>query len=89
MPTIDLVLKGGVQWRIHGANSMVKVAKNVLCLGFVDGGLEPGRDFTTSMVIGGHQLEDSLLEFDLVSSRLGFTSSLLLHNSTCSQIRVF
>ncbi|KHN03052.1 hypothetical protein glysoja_009918 [Glycine soja] len=36
--TIDLVLKGGFQWRIYGANSMVKVAKNVLCLAFVDGG---------------------------------------------------
>ncbi|KAJ1427216.1 Xylanase inhibitor, C-terminal [Sesbania bispinosa] len=88
VPTIDLILKGGVQWRMYGANSMVKVAKNVLCLGFVDGGL-PGSPISTSIVIGGHQLEDNLLEFDLVSSKLGFSSSLRLHNAKCSHFRVF
>ncbi|TKY54044.1 Basic 7S globulin [Spatholobus suberectus] len=88
VPTIDLVLKGGVQWRIYGANSMVKVAKNVLCLGFVDGGLEPGSPIATSIVLGGHQMEDNLLEFDLVSSKLGFSSSLLLYNASCSHFRV-
>ncbi|KAK7264515.1 hypothetical protein RJT34_32124 [Clitoria ternatea] len=89
VPTIELVLKGGVQWRIFGTNSMVKVAKkNVLCLGFVDGGVDSGV-ITTSIVIGGYQLEDNLLEFDLVSSKLGFSSSLLLHNASCSHFRVF
>lgn len=88
VPTIDLVLKGGVQWRIYGANSIVKVGKNVSCLAFVDGGLEPGSPIATSIVIGGYQIEDNLLEFDLVSSRLGFSSSLLLHNASCSHFRV-
>ena len=88
VPTIDLVLKGGVQWRIYGANSMVKVSKNVLCLGFVDGGLEPGSPIATSIVIGGYQMEDNLLEFDLVSSKLGFSSSLLLHMASCSHFRL-
>ena len=41
-----------------GANSMVKVKENVLCLGVVDGGLKP----RTSIVTGGHQLEDNMLE---------------------------
>jgi hypothetical protein len=45
----------------------------------VDGGKEP----MTAVVTGGHLLEDNLLEFDLVSSKLGFTSSLLLHNASC------
>ncbi|CAJ2658579.1 unnamed protein product [Trifolium pratense] len=80
VPTIDLVLEGGVEWKIYGGNSMVLVNKKVACLGFVDGGKEP----MTSVVIGGHQLEDNLLEFDLVSSKLGFSSSLLLHNARCS-----
>ncbi|KEH36775.1 extracellular dermal glycoprotein [Medicago truncatula] len=53
------------------------------CLGFVDGGKEPRR----SIVIGGHQLEENLLEFDLVSSKLGFISSLPLHNSRYSNFR--
>ncbi|WJX27099.1 hypothetical protein P8452_15955 [Trifolium repens] len=80
VPTIDSVLQGGLEWRIYGGNSMVLlVNKKVACLGFVDGGKEP----MTAVVTGGHLLEDNLLEFDLVSSKLGFTSSLLLHNASC------
>ncbi|KAJ4722374.1 basic 7S globulin-like [Melia azedarach] len=86
VPTINLEVKGNnTYWRIYGANSMVRVNKHVLCLGFVDGGSEP----RTSIVLGGHQLENNLLEFDLASSKLGFTSSLLLHNVTCSASRIF
>ena len=86
VPTIDLVLQSkSVYWRIYGANSMVKVKENVLCLGVVDGGSKP----RTSIVIGGHQLEDNMLEFDLASSKLGFNSSLLLHNTNCSHYRIF
>nr|KYP58212.1 Basic 7S globulin 2 [Cajanus cajan] len=88
VPTIDLVLKGGVRWRIYGANSMVAVNKKVLCLGFVDGGLEPESPIATSIVIGGHQMEDNLLEFDLDSSKFGFSSSLLLRNVSCSHFRL-
>ncbi|KAK1368878.1 hypothetical protein POM88_034970 [Heracleum sosnowskyi] len=54
-------------WRFYGANAMVSVNKEVLCLAFVDGGLEP----RTSVVIRGHQMENYLIEFDLVSSKLG------------------
>ncbi|OIV89292.1 hypothetical protein TanjilG_27313 [Lupinus angustifolius] len=91
VPSIDLLLKGGVKWRIYGANSMVKVdKKNVLCLAFVDGaGLEPTTPLATSIVIGGHQLEDNFVEFDLVSLKFGFTSSLLLRNSSCSHSTTF
>lgn len=82
VPTIELELQGnGTFWRIFGANSMVKAKKDVLCLGFIDGGFEP----RTSIVIGGLQLEDNLLEFDVESSTLGFSSSLLLHKTSCSQ----
>ncbi|KAK9030760.1 hypothetical protein V6N11_032172 [Hibiscus sabdariffa] len=80
VPQIDLVLPNRVVWRIFGANSMVQVKNDVLCLGFVDGGLEP----TTSIVIGGHQMEDNLVQFDLAASRLGFSSSLLFRQTTCS-----
>ncbi|KAF9618370.1 hypothetical protein IFM89_001005 [Coptis chinensis] len=81
VPSIDLVLHSKkVFWRIFGANSMVQVSDNVLCLGFVDGGLNP----RTSIVIGGYQLEDNLLQFDLATSRLGFSSSLLFRQTTCS-----
>ncbi|MED6143858.1 hypothetical protein PIB30_009934 [Stylosanthes scabra] len=86
VPTIDLVLGNGVQWRIYGGNSMVLVKKTVACLGVVDGG-DP--EFAmTSVVIGAHQLEENLLEFDLISNKLGFSNSLPLHNSLCSQLRI-
>ncbi|XP_010938774.1 probable aspartic proteinase GIP2 [Elaeis guineensis] len=81
VPSIDLVLQNAnVFWRIFGANSMVQVNDDVLCLGFVDGGAKP----RTSVVIGGHQLEDNLLQFDLATSRLGFSSSLLFRQTTCA-----
>ncbi|QCD77094.1 gamma conglutin 1-like [Vigna unguiculata] len=83
VPTIELELEGGVTWKVYGGNSMVLVNKKVACLGFVDG----GKDAETSVVIGGHVLEDNLVEFDLVSSKLSFSSSLLLHNARCSHIR--
>ena len=74
VPNIDLVLqKGNTRWSIFGANLMVQMRDGVLCLGFVNGGEKP----RTSIVIGGYQLENNLLQFDLASSRLGFSSSLL------------
>ncbi|CAI9776302.1 unnamed protein product [Fraxinus pennsylvanica] len=81
VPIIELVLPGNdVSWKINGANSTFAVNKNVLCLAFVDGGSNP----RTSIVIGAHQMEDNLLEFDLNSSQLRFSSSLLVQNKTCS-----
>ncbi|KAK9076959.1 hypothetical protein SSX86_005294 [Deinandra increscens subsp. villosa] len=81
VPQIDFVLQNDdVLWRIFGANSMVEVGGDVLCLGFVDGGVNP----MTSIVIGGHQIEDNLLQFDLARSRLGFSSSLLFRQTTCA-----
>ncbi|RZC52620.1 hypothetical protein C5167_021044 [Papaver somniferum] len=71
VPEINFVLHAEkVAWRISGSNSMVKVSDTVSCLGFVDGG-----EFA-NLVIGGHQLEDNLLEFNLAKKRLGFTSTL-------------
>ncbi|MED6143859.1 hypothetical protein PIB30_009935 [Stylosanthes scabra] len=85
VPTIDLVLGNGVKWTVYGGNSMVLVKKTVACLGVVDGG---ENAMLTSVVIGAHQLEENLLEFDLVSNKLGLSNSLHLHNSLCSQLRI-
>ncbi|KAL2229861.1 basic 7S globulin 2 [Sesamum indicum] len=82
-PTIDLVLPGNdVYWRINGGNSLVEIDQKTTCLAFVDGGSNP----RTSIVIGAHQLEENLLEFDLVSSQLRFSSSLLVQNNSCSRL---
>ncbi|KAK7391741.1 hypothetical protein VNO78_20162 [Psophocarpus tetragonolobus] len=81
VPVIDLVLKNGVVWSIIGANSMVQF-NDVICLGFVDAGLDSlGYPPRTSIVIGAHQLENNLLQFDLATSRLGFRSLFLDHTN--------
>ncbi|KAM1343969.1 hypothetical protein PS2_008017 [Malus domestica] len=81
VPSIDFVFQNNSTfWRVFGANSMVQVNDNVLCLGIVNGGENP----RTSIVIGGLQLEDNLLQFDLAKSRLGFSSSLLFTQTTCA-----
>ncbi|KAK8340112.1 hypothetical protein V6Z11_A08G081100 [Gossypium hirsutum] len=81
VPSIDLVLQNeNTFWRIFGANSMVKFSWEVTCLGFVNGGSNP----QTSIVIGGYQLEDTFLQFDLATSRLGFSSTLLGRQTTCA-----
>ncbi|XP_039155995.1 probable aspartic proteinase GIP2 [Eucalyptus grandis] len=82
VPAIVLVLRGDAQWRIEGANSMVRVSKDMMCLGFLDGGSGVG----TTIEIGGHQMEDNLLEFAMGSSTFGFSNSLLLRNSSCSHL---
>ncbi|CAH1431766.1 unnamed protein product [Lactuca virosa] len=83
VPAIDLVMQNDVIWRVWGKNSMVRIVEegvDVWCLAIVDGGVRP----TSSMVIGGHQLEDNLLQFDLRAKRLGFSSSLLQHKTMCA-----
>ncbi|TYI70500.1 hypothetical protein E1A91_D08G225800v1 [Gossypium mustelinum] len=85
VPTVDFVMQSdNVFWRVFGSNSMVRITRDgggdVWCLGFVDGGVNP----RTSVVIGGHLMVDNLLQFDLDNSRLGFTSSVLLKGTTCS-----
>jgi hypothetical protein len=81
VPTIDLVLQNSnTTWSIFGANSIVQVSNGALCLGFVDGGADP----IASIVIGTQQMQDSLIQFDLAASRLGFSSTLLGSRTTCS-----
>ncbi|KAM7462687.1 hypothetical protein LguiA_030808 [Lonicera macranthoides] len=66
VPYVDLVLQSeSVKWRFYEANSMLKVNNTVSCLAIQNGGLNP----RTAVVIGGHQLENYLLEFDLHCAR--------------------
>ncbi|KAL6968357.1 hypothetical protein U1Q18_034157 [Sarracenia purpurea var. burkii] len=84
VPTVDLVMHSEhVFWRIFGSNSMVRIARkdgDAWCLGFVDG----GDNARASIVIGGHQMEDNLLQFDVGLERLGFSSSVRAHGTTCA-----
>nr|VDD33261.1 unnamed protein product [Brassica oleracea] len=69
-----------VKWRFQGANMMERVSETVICLAFVDGGKKPNE----SMVIGTHQLQDYLVEFDLSTTQMAFSDPLILHNTNCS-----
>ncbi|XP_049398607.1 probable aspartic proteinase GIP2 [Solanum stenotomum] len=82
VPVIDFVFhKPSAFWRIYGTNSVVQVSKDVMCLAFV------GQDqsLAPSIVIGGHQLEENLLIFDLPHKKIGFSSSLKLQQTSCSK----
>jgi len=86
VPGVDLVLQSEmVRWRINGRNSMVDMGDGVMCLGVVDGrsDLDDGE-----IVIGAHQLEDVLMEFDLRSGMLGFSSSLVDKETSCGELSV-
>lgn len=79
IPPIDLVLGNNLTWTFFGANALVDVGGGISCLGFVDG----GSGSVTSIVIGGYQLENAFLQFDLGKQRLGFVSTLLGARTTC------
>lgn len=84
VPRIEVVLRSqSVPWTIYGGNAMVNVGNQVLCLGLVDGGREIPLH-QPSLIIGGHQLENNFLQFDLAGNRLGFSSSLFARQTTCS-----
>ncbi|KAI5650587.1 hypothetical protein M9H77_36592 [Catharanthus roseus] len=79
-PPVDLVLQDGkTLWTFFGANSLVSVEGGRLCLAFVDGGVGS----VNAIVIGGYQLENAILQFDLEKSRLGFISTILGARTTC------
>lgn len=80
-PPITLVLQNETtSWTFFGSNAFVTINNAVVCLGILDGGV--GQ--VTSIVIGGHQLQNAVLEFDLARSRLGFTPSLLGSRTSCN-----
>lgn len=85
VPDVDLGLQSEmVRWIFHGRNLMVKVSDEVMCLGFLDGGL----NLEVSIVLGGYQLEDMVLHFDMGTSMLGFSPSLLKWERSCSDFKL-
>lgn len=69
LPAVDLALQSEmVRWRIQGRNLIVDVGGGVRCLGILDGGSSP----VSPIIMGGLQLEDFVLDFDLGNSMMGF-----------------
>lgn len=85
VPDVTFVFENkDAYWELNGFNLMVEISREVVCLGFVDGGSRP----KTSIVIGARQLEDNLFEFDLAASRLGFSYTTLLFDEVlCSNFK--
>ncbi|OEL18139.1 Basic 7S globulin 2, partial [Dichanthelium oligosanthes] len=76
VPDIDLVLEGGkTNWTFGGLSSMVDVNNfTAACFGFVEM-TKPGKGGyggAPAVVIGGFQMENHVLQFDLEKRRLGF-----------------
>ncbi|GAA0139038.1 protease [Lithospermum erythrorhizon] len=90
-PSIDLVLqKENVYWRMAGANLMVQVNKNVMCLGILERGhVDVQQKVATSIIIGSHQIEDNFLQFDLVQNKVGFSSLLLAQHTSCGSFQEY
>uniref|UniRef100_A0ACD5XCT9 Uncharacterized protein n=1 Tax=Avena sativa TaxID=4498 RepID=A0ACD5XCT9_AVESA len=73
VPTVTLALEGGKKWTMTGVHSMVDVKRGTACLAFVQmKGVKAGDGKAPAVLIGGFQLENFVLQFDLEKKRLGF-----------------
>jgi hypothetical protein len=73
VPDIRIVLEGGKEWAFVGSNSMVDVNRKTACLAFSDmKGVKPWDGTVPPIIIGGFQMENTALQFDLQKQQLGF-----------------
>ncbi|KAL6613836.1 hypothetical protein ACP70R_036106 [Stipagrostis hirtigluma subsp. patula] len=73
VPDITLTLEGGKNWTFTGSSSMVDVNAQTACLAFGEmKGVKPRDGSVPAVVVGGFQMENYLLQFDLVKQQLGF-----------------
>lgn len=81
---IDLMLDGGRNWTIVGGSSMVQVDDQTLCLAFLEMGAEQAAvPESPAVILGGYQIEEILMLFDLEKETLGFSSLLLGKQTSC------
>ncbi|XBI32054.1 hypothetical protein VPH35_055555 [Triticum aestivum] len=72
VPSVTLALDGGRDWRMAGVNSMVDVEPGTACLAFVEmKGVKAGDGRAPAVIVGGLQMENIVLEFDMEKKRLG------------------
>ncbi|XP_020150245.1 chitinase CLP-like [Aegilops tauschii subsp. strangulata] len=73
VPDISLALEGGMNYSMNGLLSMVNVPGGAACLAFAEmKGVKAGDGSAPAVIIGGFQMENVLLEFDMEKKRLGF-----------------
>ncbi|KAF7032951.1 hypothetical protein CFC21_044081 [Triticum aestivum] len=73
VPGVTLTLDGGKNWTMFGGGSMLNVEPGTACLAFVEmKGVKAGDGRAPAVLIGGFQMENFLLEFDMEKKQLGF-----------------
>ncbi|CAM0884791.1 unnamed protein product [Alopecurus aequalis] len=73
VPSVKLALDGGTNWTMTGVNSMVDVKGGKACLAFVEmKGVKSGDANKPAVIVGGFQMENFVLQFDLEKKRFGF-----------------
>ncbi|KAE8816779.1 Basic 7S globulin 2 [Hordeum vulgare] len=73
VPDVTLTLGGGKKWTWDGLSSMVDMAPGTACLAFVQmEGVKGGDNSAPAVLIGGFQMENTVVEFDMKKKRFGF-----------------
>lgn len=73
VPSVALAMEGGGSWTMTGSSSMVDVKPGTACLAFVEmEGVKEGDASAPAVLVGGFQMENFVLQFDLEKKRLGF-----------------
>ncbi|EMS52357.1 hypothetical protein TRIUR3_20210 [Triticum urartu] len=73
VPAVTLTLGGGKNWTMDGLSLMVDMGPTTACLAFVQmQGVKGGDGSAPSVLIGGFQMENTVLEFHMKKKRLGF-----------------
>ncbi|OEL21144.1 Basic 7S globulin 2 [Dichanthelium oligosanthes] len=90
VPEIVLVLEGGKNWTFTGLSSMVDVNNfTAACFGFVEM-TKPekgGYGGAPAVEIGGFQMENHVLQFDLEKQQLGFAKLQIFTSCTSTTLR--
>uniref|UniRef100_A0A0D9WXM7 Peptidase A1 domain-containing protein n=1 Tax=Leersia perrieri TaxID=77586 RepID=A0A0D9WXM7_9ORYZ len=85
LSNVDFTLRHGGNLTFLGANTMVQVNERTLCFAFVEmGPTTPVIDGSPAVIIGGYQLENQLLVFDLEKGIMGSSGLLFWIRTTCS-----
>ena len=74
---IDLMLDGGRNWTVFGGSSIVQVSDQTACFAFVpmEASMPAAAD-SPAVILGGHQIKNHLLMFDLEKGTFGFSGLL-------------
>uniref|UniRef100_A0ACD5XM34 Uncharacterized protein n=1 Tax=Avena sativa TaxID=4498 RepID=A0ACD5XM34_AVESA len=82
---IDLMLEGGQNWTLSGGSSLVQVDEHTVCFAIVEMGASmPAAANSPAVIVGGFQMEERLLMFDLEKGTFGFSGPLSGIRTGCS-----